>query len=69
MLTCLIERVFIGGNLFVEKNVPKHLENQMELKFLELKQENMLVAEHGSKFIVSHRVNTDEKQYRSFIPA
>ena len=36
--------------LFLEKYVLKHLENQMELKFLELKQENMLVTEHEAKF-------------------
>ena len=53
---------------------PKHLENQMELKFMELKQKNMWVAEHESKFIelskfIPHRVNTDEKKARRFITA
>ena len=52
---------------------PKHLENQMELKFMELKQKNMWVAEHESKFIelskfIPHRVNTDEKKAKRLQP-
>ena len=31
--------------LLLEKYVPKHLENHIELKFLELKQENMSAVE------------------------
>ena len=43
----------------------------MELKFLELTQENMLVTEHEAKFIellkfIPHQVTTDEKKARSF---
>lgn len=46
----------------------------MKLKFMELKQENMLEVEHESKFIelskfIPHRVNTDEKKARRFIQA
>ena len=57
--------------LFLEKYVLKHLESQMELKFLELKQENMLVTEHEAKFIellkfIPHQVTTDEKKARRF---
>ncbi|XP_074355258.1 uncharacterized protein LOC141693960 [Apium graveolens] len=36
--------------LFLEKYFPKYMENQMELKFLELKQGNMSVAEYEAKF-------------------
>ncbi|XP_063946164.1 uncharacterized protein LOC108194850 [Daucus carota subsp. sativus] len=57
--------------LFLEKYFPKHLENQMELKFLELKQGNMSVAEYEAKFtelsrFVPHQVDTDEKKARRF---
>ena len=43
----------------------------MELKFLELTQENMLVTEHEAKFIellkfIPHQVTTDEKKARCF---
>ena len=59
--------------LFLEKYVPKHLENHIELKFLEPKQESMLVAEHEVKFIelskfIPHRVNTDEKKAKHLQP-
>ncbi|KAL8124013.1 hypothetical protein AgCh_011860 [Apium graveolens] len=36
--------------LFLEKYYPKYMQNQMELKFLELKQENMSVLEYEKKF-------------------
>ncbi|WOG92166.1 hypothetical protein DCAR_0311426 [Daucus carota subsp. sativus] len=57
--------------LFLEKYFPKHLENQMELKFLELKQGNMSVAEYEAKFtelsrFVPYQVDTDEKKARRF---
>ena len=59
--------------LFLKKYVPKHLENHIELKFLEPKQESMLVAEHEAKFMelskfIPHRVNTDEKKAKSLQP-
>ena len=43
----------------------------MELKFLELKQEKMLITEHEAKFIellkfIPHQVTTDEKKARCF---
>ncbi|XP_074374582.1 uncharacterized protein LOC141714991 [Apium graveolens] len=37
--------------LFLKKYVPKFMEIQMQRKFLELKQENMSVAEYEAKFI------------------
>ena len=60
--------------LFLEKYVPKHLENQIELKFLELKQKNMLVTEHEAKFIellkfIPHQVTTDKKKAGRFQPS
>ncbi|XP_074366170.1 uncharacterized protein LOC141707082 [Apium graveolens] len=47
------------------------MENQMELKFLEFKQGNMLVAEYEAKFIelsrfVPYHVDTDEKKAKRF---
>ncbi|XP_074347033.1 uncharacterized protein LOC141685854 [Apium graveolens] len=53
--------------LFLEKYFPKYMENQMELKFLELKQGNMSVAEYEAKFtelsrFVPYHVDTDEKK-------
>ncbi|KAL8118663.1 hypothetical protein AgCh_016254 [Apium graveolens] len=36
--------------LFLEKYFPQFVQDQMELKFLELKQGNMSVADYGSKF-------------------
>ena len=54
-------------HLFLEKYYPKHLEKQMEIKFLELKQGNMSVAEYENKFselsrFVPHYVDTEEKR-------
>ena len=59
--------------LFLEKYVLKHLENHIELKFLEPKQESILVAEDEAKFIelskfIPHRVNTDEKKAKRLQP-
>ena len=54
--------------LFLKKKYfYKHQENQTELKFLELKQENMLVAHYKAKFIallgfILLQVNTDENK-------
>ena len=57
--------------LFLEKYVFKQ-ESHIELKFLETKQESMLVAEHEAKFELSkfipHRVNTDEKKAKRLQP-
>ena len=36
--------------LFLKKYFPRYMQNQMELKFFELKQENMTVAEYEAKF-------------------
>nr|XP_017245279.1 PREDICTED: uncharacterized protein LOC108216926 [Daucus carota subsp. sativus] len=57
--------------LFLEKYFPKHLENQMEIKFLELKQGNMSVAVYEAKFtelsrFAPYQVDTDEKKARRF---
>ena len=46
----------------------------MELKFLELTQENMLVTEHEAKFIellkfIPHQVTTDKKKAGRFQPS
>ncbi|WOG86073.1 hypothetical protein DCAR_0205270 [Daucus carota subsp. sativus] len=55
------------SHLLLEKYYPKHLEKQMEIKFLELKQRNMKVAEYENKFLelsrfVPHYVDTEEKR-------
>ncbi|XP_074335026.1 uncharacterized protein LOC141672325 [Apium graveolens] len=57
--------------LFLEKYFPRHLEQQMELKFLELKQGSMTVAEYENKFselsrFVPYHVDTEEKRTRCF---
>ena len=57
--------------LFLEKYFPRFMESQMELKFLELKQENMSVAEYEAKFtelsrFVPEFVNTEAKRARRF---
>ncbi|XP_074342240.1 uncharacterized protein LOC141679718 [Apium graveolens] len=57
--------------LFLEKYFPKYMENQMELKFLELKEGNMSVAEYEAKFtelsrFIPYHVDTDEKKAKQF---
>lgn len=57
--------------LFLEKYFIKYMKNQMELKFLELKQNNLLEVEYKAKFTELSRfvlefVNTDEKRARRF---
>ncbi|XP_074346492.1 uncharacterized protein LOC141685278 [Apium graveolens] len=57
--------------LFLEKYFPKHLEQQMELKFLELEQGSMTFAEYENKFselsrFVPYHVDTGEKRTRYF---
>ena len=53
--------------LFLEKYFPRYMQNQMELKFFELKQDNLSVAEYEAKFtelarFVPDYVHTDEKR-------
>ena len=36
--------------LFLEKYFPRYMQNQMELKFLELKQDNLSVADYEARF-------------------
>ena len=38
------------SKLFLDKYFPKYMENQMELKFLEFKQNNLSVEEYEAKF-------------------
>ncbi|XP_074374397.1 uncharacterized protein LOC141714798 [Apium graveolens] len=57
--------------LFLEMYFPKYIENQMELKFLELKQGNMSVAEYEAKFtklsrFIPYHVHTYEKKAKRF---
>ena len=57
--------------LFLEKYFPRYMENKMELKFLELKQGTLSVAEYEAKFtelsrFVPELVNTEEKRARRF---
>ena len=59
------------SRLFLDKYFPRFMENQMELKFLELKQNNLSVAEYEAKFtelsrFVPEFVNTEEKKARRF---
>lgn len=57
--------------LFLEKYFPEHMENRMEIRFLELKQNNKTVAEYEKEFtelsrFVPHFVDTDKKKARRF---
>ncbi|XP_074342572.1 uncharacterized protein LOC141680174 [Apium graveolens] len=57
--------------LFLDKYFPKFMETQMEMKFLELKQDRMTVAEYEAKFtelsrFVPEFVNTEEKKAQRF---
>ncbi|KAL8146752.1 hypothetical protein AgCh_004479 [Apium graveolens] len=59
------------SQLFLGKYFPRFMENQMELKFLELKQNNLSVAEYEAKFtelsrFVPEFVSTEEKKARRF---
>ena len=59
------------SKLFLDKYFPKYMEAQMELKFLELKQNNLSVAEYEARFtelsrFVPEFVNTEEKRARRF---
>ena len=57
--------------LFLQKYFPEHMESRMEIKFLELKQNNRTVAEYEKEFtelsrFVPHFVDTDKKKARRF---
>ncbi|XP_063946053.1 uncharacterized protein LOC135151501 [Daucus carota subsp. sativus] len=57
--------------LFLEKYFPRHMQNQMEIKFLELKQDDMSVADYEVRFtelarFVPDQVDTDEKRAKRF---
>lgn len=57
--------------LFLDKYCPRYMQNQMELKFFELKQGNMTVSEYEMKFselsrFVAEYVNTDVKRAKRF---
>ena len=59
------------SKLFLDKYFPKYIESQMELKFLELKHNNLSVAEYEAKFtelsrFVPEFVNTEENRERRF---
>ncbi|KAL8126108.1 hypothetical protein AgCh_013408 [Apium graveolens] len=57
--------------LFLDKYFPRFMETQMEIRFLELKQDKMTVVEYEAKFtklsrFVPEFVNTEEKKARRF---
>ncbi|XP_074377152.1 uncharacterized protein LOC141718672 [Apium graveolens] len=57
--------------LFLEKYFPRYMKNQMEIKFLELKQRNLMVTDYEAKFtelarFVPEQVDTDEKRAKRF---
>ena len=59
------------NELFLEKHFPRYMQNQTELKFFELKQENSSVIEYKRKFtewarFVPEYMNTDEKRAKRF---
>ncbi|KAL8123967.1 hypothetical protein AgCh_011826 [Apium graveolens] len=58
-------------DFFLEKYFPRFMKNQMEIKFLELKQDNLSVADYETKFtelarFVPEQVDTDEKRAKRF---
>ncbi|XP_074327531.1 uncharacterized protein LOC141665447 [Apium graveolens] len=58
-------------DLFLEKYFPRYMKNQMEIKFLELKQGNLSVTDYEAKFtelarFVPEQVDTDEKRAKRF---
>ncbi|KAL8155318.1 hypothetical protein AgCh_000627 [Apium graveolens] len=60
--------------LFLDKYFPRFMETQMEIRFLELKQDKMIVAEYEAKFtelsrFVPEFVNTEEKKKASIVEA
>ncbi|XP_063941903.1 uncharacterized protein LOC135149893 [Daucus carota subsp. sativus] len=57
--------------IFLDKYFPRYMQTQMELKFFELKQEEMTVGEYEKKFtelarFVGDYVDTDEKRAKRF---
>ncbi|XP_074342219.1 uncharacterized protein LOC141679685 [Apium graveolens] len=61
----------IFTDLFMEEYFPRYMKNQMEIKFLELKQGNLSVTDYESKFtelsrFVPEQVDTDEKRAKRF---
>ncbi|KAK1351414.1 hypothetical protein POM88_054387 [Heracleum sosnowskyi] len=59
------------NKLFLDKYFSRFMENQMELKFLELKQNNLTVAEYEDEFtelsrFVPEFVNMEDKKSRRF---
>ncbi|XP_074346582.1 uncharacterized protein LOC141685376 [Apium graveolens] len=57
--------------LLLEKYFPHYMKNQMEIKFLELKQGNLSVTDYEAKFtelarFVPEQVDTDEKWAKGF---
>lgn len=57
--------------IFLEKYFPRFMQNQMDLKFFNLKQENMSIDEYEKKFtelarFVGDYVDTDEKKAKRF---
>ncbi|XP_074327792.1 uncharacterized protein LOC141665704 [Apium graveolens] len=57
--------------LFLQKYFPRHMKNQMKIKFLSLTQDNPSVADYEAKFtelerFVPDQVDTDEKRANRF---
>ncbi|XP_074348195.1 uncharacterized protein LOC141686952 [Apium graveolens] len=57
--------------LFLEKYFPSYMQDQLEVRFLDLKQENLTVAEYEVKFselarFVPKYVNTEAKKAKRF---
>ncbi|XP_063949981.1 uncharacterized protein LOC135152802 [Daucus carota subsp. sativus] len=57
--------------IFLDKYFPRYMQTQMEMKFFELKQENMTVGEYEKKFtelarFVGDYVDTEEKRAKRF---
>ncbi|KAL8124091.1 hypothetical protein AgCh_011915 [Apium graveolens] len=57
--------------MFLEKYLPSYMQDQLEMKFLDLRQEDMSVAEYEVKFselsrFVPEYINTEEKKAKRF---
>ncbi|XP_074367515.1 uncharacterized protein LOC141707959 [Apium graveolens] len=57
--------------LFLEKYLPSYMQDQLDMRFLDLKQENMTVVEYEVKFselarFVPEYVNTKDKKDKRF---
>ncbi|XP_074342640.1 uncharacterized protein LOC141680266 [Apium graveolens] len=58
--------------LFLEKYLSSYMQDQLEMRFLDLKQENMTIAEYKVKFLeltrfVPEYVNTEAKKAKIFL--